>query len=66
MDKPPRTTTGDFNGSPVITIYTGHVYMGKEESVTLGLRKVKAMLRCIDALRGFVEKQENLGRVRYK
>ncbi len=35
--KPPRTTEGDFNGSPVITVYTGHVYMGKEESVTGGV-----------------------------
>lgn len=52
----PRAEEGEFKGNPFITIYTGHEYQGREEKITMGIRKARAIDDCIDALRAFVDK----------
>ena len=59
--KKPRVEEGDFKGHPTITIYTGHEYQGKEEFISMGLRKAKAVDDCIDSVRQFVDKWSNMG-----
>jgi hypothetical protein len=51
-----RAEEGDFKGNPTITIFTGHEYQGKEEQITMGIRKARAVDDCIDAIRQFVDK----------
>lgn len=43
----PRAEEGEFKGYPIITFYTGHEYQGKEEFVSMGLRKAQAVDDCI-------------------
>lgn len=52
----PRAEEGEFKGHPTITIYTGHEYQGKEEKITMGIRKAQAIDDCIDSIRIFVDK----------
>jgi len=52
----PRAEEGEFKGNPTITIYTGHEYQGREEKITMGIRKARAVDDCIDAIRTFVDK----------
>ena len=51
----------DFKGYPVIVIYTGKEYKGEEETVTLGVRKAKAVLDNVDYIRQFVDANETGG-----
>lgn len=52
----PHAEEGEFKGHPIITIFTGHEYQGKEEKITMGIRKAQAIDDCIDAIRIFVDK----------
>ena len=52
---------GDWKGYPTITVFTGREYRGEPEKVILGLHKARAVGDCIDAIRVFVDKQENIG-----
>ena len=52
---------GDWKGYPTITVFTGREYRGESEKVILGLHKARAVYDCIDAIRVFVDKQENIG-----
>lgn len=52
----------EFKGHPVLTIYTGREYLGKEERLTIGVRKAAAICDNIDYIRMFVEKHESKGK----
>lgn len=58
----PRAEEGEFKGNPTISIYTGHEYQGKEEKITMGIRKAQAIDDCIDAIRIFVDKHRKVDR----
>jgi ubiquinone biosynthesis protein UbiJ len=47
-----------FKGRDVCKIYTGE-YMGESQYLTMGLKKAQAVLENIDALRRWVDRQEN-------
>jgi len=47
-----------FKGHDVCKIYTGE-YMGESQYLTMGLKKAQAVLKNIDALRKWVDRQEN-------
>jgi len=53
-----RSEIGEFKGHPTITIFTGREYKGREESITLGIRKAEAVCEEIDAIRIFVDQNE--------
>lgn len=53
-----RTEEGIFKGYPVIEIFTGKEYNGKEESIILGVRKAAVICDLIDQIRVFVHKHE--------
>jgi hypothetical protein len=57
-DKAPRAEAGEFKGYPTITVYTGHEYQGKEEYITMGLRKAQAVDDCIDTIRAWIDEQK--------
>jgi len=52
----PRAEVGEYKGWPIITVFTGHEYNGREESIIMGVRKAQAVDDCIDAIRVFVDK----------
>ncbi len=58
----PRFEAGEYKGFPVGTVYTGHSYQGKAESVTAGKRKWRAVLECIDDIRAWLDDQEAAAR----
>jgi hypothetical protein len=47
-----------YKGCPVITVWTGRLYKGEEEFVTLGPKKAAAVCDQIDYIRRFVEQTE--------
>jgi len=53
-----RSEIGEFKGHPTITIFTGREYKGREESITLGIRKAEAVCEEIDAIRIFMDQSE--------
>jgi|GEM_PF-3071106 len=59
--KSARAVEGEFKGFPTITIYTGKEFRGEEEKITLGLRKARAVDDCIDAIRSFIDKNQQGG-----
>lgn len=46
----------EYQGHPIIKIYTGKEYQGKDETISLGVRKAAAICDQIDYIRQFVEK----------
>jgi len=52
-----RAEETEYKGNQTITIYTGHIYRGEEESISFGLRKAQAIDDCIDAIRAWIDKQ---------
>lgn len=47
---------GEYNGYPIIKIFTGKEYKGEKEYITLGVRKAAAVCDTIDSIRRFVDK----------
>jgi len=56
-DKPAWVEETEFKGHPTITVYTGHSYQGKDEYITMGLRKAQAVDDCIDSIRDWIDRQ---------
>jgi hypothetical protein len=48
-----------YEGKPVCKIYTGSAKDGTDYFLTMGLKKAQAVLENIDALRKWVDRQEN-------
>lgn len=58
-NKPPRPPEeGTYQGHPTLTIYTGFRKDGKDERITYGLTKWKAILREIETIRAWIERND--------
>lgn len=49
---------GTYKGYPTLKIFTGKVYEGEEEYISLGVRKAAAVCEHIDHIRAWVDKHE--------
>ena len=52
MDAKPYFAEEEFRGHALAVIYTGHSYQGKEETVSMGLRKKPSPCATVSTLSG--------------